>query len=218
MGINVPDMGTSNRIADRQGSYNASWSVADALFTSTQQRVLGLLFGRADRTYSVSELIASTGSGSGAVQRELAKLAASGLVTATPVGNQKRYQANAGSPIHHELVAIIRKTVGLAEPVREALAPLAAQIVAAFVYGSVAKGSDISSSDIDLMIVSDSLTLAELMGAIAPVESALGRAVNPTLYTRKELHHRLRNASAFVKRVMEQPRIWLIGSDEQIRP
>lgn len=216
LGSTVPNMGTKRQVKDMQGSYHASWSVAGALFTTTQQRVLGLLFGRPDRTYSVSELIALSGSGSGGVQREIAKLAASGLVVATPVGNQKRYQANPRSPVHQELVSIIRKSVGLAEPLRDALAPLAPHIDAAFVYGSVAKGTDVASSDIDLMVVSDSLALAELMRAIAPLEATLGRTVNPTLYTRSELQKRKKAANTFVKRVLEQPRIWLIGSDEQI--
>jgi predicted nucleotidyltransferase len=212
----MPNMGTKHQVKDVQGSYLASWSVSDALFTTTQQRILGLLFGRSDGSYSVSELIALSGSGSGAVQRELAKLVASGLVLATPVGNQRRYQANPRSPVHQELVSIIRKTVGLAEPLRGALAPLASHIDAAFVYGSVAKGTDVASSDIDLMVVSDALTLAELMQAIAPLEATLGRTVNPTLYTRSELQKRKKAANAFIKRVLQQPRIWLIGSDEQI--
>ena len=117
-------------------------SLADALFSTTQQRVLGLLFGQPDRSFYATELISLAGSGSGAVQRELARLEQSGLVAVHRIGTQKHYQANPDSPLYSELQGIARKTVGLAEPLRDALAPFAGKIIAAFVYGSVAKRQD----------------------------------------------------------------------------
>lgn len=189
-------------------------SLAGALFTHTQQRVLALLFGQPQRSFTVSELIAATGAGSGAVQREVAKLADSGLLTVQPQGNQKRYRANPAAPIHDELVGIVQKTVGLAEPLREALAPLADRILAAFVYGSVAKRSDTAASDIDLMIVSDTLGYAEVMLALHPLIERLGREINPTLYSRAELAQRLHAGNAFATRVLEQPQLWLMGDKD----
>lgn len=189
-------------------------SLAGALFTHTQQRVLALLFGQPQRSFTVSELIAATGAGSGAVQREVAKLADSGLLTVQPQGNQKRYRANPAAPIHDELVGIVQKTVGLAEPLREALAPLADRILAAFVYGSVAKRSDTAASDIDLMIVSDTLGYAEVMLALHPLIERMGREINPTLYSRAELAQRLHAGNAFATRVLEQPQLWLMGDKD----
>ena len=125
----MPKMGTK----PTHTSETHRTSLAGALFSGTQQRVLGLLFGQPDRSFYATELINLAGVGSGAVQRELARLAQSGLVTVKPVGNQKHYQANPDSPIYAELCGIAQKTVGLAEPLREALAPLAKKIVAAFV-------------------------------------------------------------------------------------
>ena len=124
-------------------------SLADALFTKTQQRVLGVLFGQSERSFYAAELIRDAGTGSGAAQRELAKLEESGLIVARRIGNQKHYQANAASPLFSELRNIMLKTVGLAEPLRDALKPLSSAIRAAFVYGSVAKATNQSSSDID---------------------------------------------------------------------
>lgn len=210
VGINLPNMG----IKQAPSSLVATGGIADALFTQTQQRVLGLLFGQPGRGYIVSELIAATGAGSGAVQRELAKLVESGLVNVQPQGNQKLYRANPDAPIHDELVAIVRKTVGLAEPLREALAPLADRILAAFVYGSIAKRSDHASSDIDLMIVSDTLGYAEVMAVLHPLIERLGREINPTIYPLQELHARLHAGNAFVARVIEQPQLWLIGDKD----
>lgn len=191
--------------------------LADALFTTTQQRVLGALYGQPQRSFTVSELIASTSAGSGAVQRELAKLTASGLLTMRPIGNQKHYQANPAAPIHGELVGIIQKTVGLAEPLRDALRPLSKKIVAAFVYGSVAKRSDTARSDIDLMIISGKLGYADAIVALADVEEKLGRKINPTIYSPAELAKRVESDNAFVKRVLEQPKIWLIGGEDGLR-
>lgn len=192
-------------------------SLAATLFSGTQQRVLGLLFGQPDRTFYATELIALAGVGSGAVQRELARLVQSGLVTVRPVGNQKHYQANPNSPIYAELCGIARKTVGLAEPLREALAPLASKIHAAFVFGSIAKKTDTAGSDIDLMIVSDSLEYGDTFLALQSVSAQLGREVNPTIYTRKELAKRIRNGEAFVTRVLSQAKVWLIGGEDDLR-
>lgn len=188
--------------------------LADALFTTTQQRVLGALYGQPQRSFTVSELIASTGAGSGAVQRELAKLVVSGLLTVRPIGNQKHYQADPAAPIHGELVGIIQKTVGLAEPLRDALGPLSKKIVAAFVYGSVAKRSDTARSDIDLMVVGDA-GFAEVVNAVYPLHERLGREVNPIVLTSKEFHKRARD-SGFIGRVLGQPKIWLVGGEDSL--
>lgn len=208
-------MKSNNRVSEAAALY-ANTSLSDALFTTTQQRVLGCLFGQPDRSFTVSELIQTTGAGSGAVQREIARLAGSGLLTMEPVGNQKRYRADPASPIHTELVSIVRKTFGLATPLRETLAPLAEHIVAAFVYGSVAKGADTAASDIDLMLVSDALTYADVMTALHPLIERMGREIHPTLYTRAELHKRIAAGNSFVTRVLAQPRLWIVGGEHDL--
>jgi predicted nucleotidyltransferase len=191
-------------------------SLADALFSTTQQRVLGLVFGQPDRSYYATELIGLVGAGSGAVQRELARLESSGLVTVRRLGTQKHYQANPDSPVFVELTGIVRKTVGLAEPLREALSPVASGILAAFVFGSVAKRKDTATSDIDLMVVSDRLTYADVFEALEPVTAKLGRTINPTVYSRRELAKRRREANAFVTRVLAQPKLWIIGTENDL--
>jgi predicted nucleotidyltransferase len=191
-------------------------SLADALFTKTQQRVLRVLFGQPERSFYASELIRDAGTGSGAAQRELAKLEGSGLISARRIGHQKHYQANAASPLYSELRNIVLKTVGLAEPLRDALKPLSFAIRAAFVYGSVAKATDQAASDIDLMIISDRLTYGEVFGALDRVTRAVGRKVNPTVYTAAEFSKRARTENAFVTRVLEQPKLWVIGSEDDL--
>ena len=188
-------------------------SLADALFSTVQQRVLGLLFGHPERSFYASELIQLVGAGSGAVQREIARLEQSGLVTMHRSGAQKHYQANRKSPLFAELRSIARKTVGLAEPLRAALEPLKPHIAAAFVYGSVAKRRDTASSDIDLMVLSDSLTYADAFKVLEPLSAHLGRSVNPSVYSRAEWLKRVKGGNAFVSRVLAQPKLWIIGSE-----
>ena len=192
-------------------------NLSDALFSTTQQRVLGLLFGQPDRSFYATEMIGLAGVGSGGVQRELARLAQSGLVTVRPVGNQRHYQANPEAPIYVELCGIVRKTFGMADPLRLALTPLAAQIKCAFVFGSVAKRPDTASSDIDLMVISDSLGYADTFAALEVASTQLGRTVNPTIYSTKELAKRIKQGEAFVTRVLAQPKLWLIGGDDDLR-
>jgi predicted nucleotidyltransferase len=190
--------------------------LAEVLFTGTQQRVLALLFGQPARSFYASELIGLAGMGSGAVQRELGRLAGSGLLTVRAIGNQKHYQANPKTPIFSELTGIVQKTFGLADPLRQALVPLTKQVIAAFVYGSVAKKTDTAESDIDLMVISDQLTYADLYVALEEAAATIGRTVNPTVLTRKELARRLKAKDSFTTRVLAQPKLWIIGDENSL--
>ena len=180
----------------------ATTSLADALFTTTQQRLLALLFGQPSRSFFATELIGLTGSGSGAVQRELERLTSSGLVNVSLVGRRKHYQANHQSPVFEELRGLVVKTVAVLQPVRGVLKPLADRISLALVYGSVANGTDTASSDIDLLIVADDLTLEDVYSALIPVEAELDRRIHPTLYTSREFADRKSAQSAFLTNVL----------------
>ena len=218
----MPIMGTQtgNRKARRRRRSPANRDgergpvgLADALFKSTQQRILGLLFGQPGRSFFATQLIALTGSGSRAVQRELKRLASSGLVTVTRIGNQKHYQANDTSPVFEELKSLIIKTVGLADPIRQVLAPLAQTIELALLYGSVPKGTDTASSDIDLLVVSDALALEDLYAALTPAEASLDREISPTLYTSREFKKRRNARNPFLTRVLEGEHMVLLGDE-----
>lgn len=197
-------MGTG-RVAPRRTS------ITDALFSRTQQRVLGLLFGEPERSFFATEIIERAGAGRGSVQRELERLADSGLVTVTRVGNQKHYQANAKAPVFSELRSLILKTSGIADPIRQALRPLAPRIDLALVYGSVARGEAHAGSDVDLLVVSEDLLLEQLYARVLAAEKTLGRRINPTLYTPEEFRKRRQNSS-FVQKVLAGPVIPLIGT------
>lgn len=189
-------------------------SLADALFTSTQQKVLGLLFGQPDRSFFVTQIMALVNAGRGAVQRELYRLEVSGLATVQMIGTQKHYQANRNSPLFAELCSIVRKTVGLEEPLRTAVASLPGKVILAMIYGSVANRTDTSASDIDLLLVSDDLTLEDVYTALAPAEKLLDRRLSPTLYTTQEYDRRREQENPFLVRVLCGPKIILTGSTD----
>jgi predicted nucleotidyltransferase len=214
MGCIIPIMGT--RPLPTQTSSRPVNGIASALFTKVQQRVLGVLFGNPSRSFYANEVINLAGCGTGAVQRELTRLAGAGLLSVKRVGNQKHYQANAAAPVYEELRGLVMKTSGLTDVLRAALAPLATGIRAAFVYGSVAKGQDTASSDIDLLVVSESLTYADIFAAIEGASTRLSRKVNPAVYARKDLDRRLRQGNAFIKRVLSQPKLWVIGGEDDL--
>lgn len=210
MGCMIPIMGIN-----RDASPDAM-AMADALFGRVRQRVLALLFGRPDRSFYTNEIIAWVDGGSGAVQRELARLDAAGLVTVSPVGRQKHYRANEAAPIFAELRGIVLKTSGLGDVIRAALAPLEPEISAAFVFGSIANGAAAAESDVDLMVISDRLTYAELFGALEDASAQLARPVNPTIYTPAEFADRRAEGNPFLTKVLERPMIWLIGGADAL--
>jgi predicted nucleotidyltransferase len=205
----VPNMGSFDR---------KTFSISDALFTKTQQQLLRLLFGQPEKSFYSKEIVDKAGIGTGTVLRELEKLSTAGLVTVKKIGNQKHYQANPSSPVFDELKGIVRKTFGLADPLHLVLEQFKNKIKVAFIYGSVAKGSDTAESDIDLMLISDQLTYPDLLVSFSELETQLGRQLNPTIYTVEEFRSKMIAENSFVARVIEQPKIFLIGSKDDLPP
>lgn len=208
MGMIIPNMGTKTR--------STPIGLADALFSPVQQRVLGLLFGQPQRRFQSAEVIRLARSGTGGVHRFLTRLGEVGLITVTRSGNQKYYQANRASPVFSELHRLIVKTVGVVGPLRRALEPKARKIHAAFVYGSMAKRTETARSDIDLMVITDSLSYPEIFETLQSTERALARPVNPTVLTLSEWRAKRAQPGSFAARVAQRPRLFVIGSDDDI--
>ena len=141
---------------------------------------------------------------------ELAKLGEAGLLVVSRQGNQNQYQANKASPIFNELKHIVQKTFGIADVVREALAPVLINFERAFIYGSAAKGEAHAASDVDVMLVGEGLSYADIMQRLESVETRLQRTVNPTLYSPAEFAKRVDESQSFILGVMEQPKINLL--------
>lgn len=193
-----------------------SANLSDALFTKVQQRVLSIIFGHPDRTFFGNEIIRLAGVGTGAVTRELDKLVSSGLIMVIRTGNQKHYQANPSSPIYSELRGIVLKSFGVSDVLRQALIPFVGRIQVAFIYGSVAKGQDTAKSDIDLMVVSDEVGYPDLFTVLSSAEKDLGRQISPTIYTHADWEKRRVEGNDFLARIMEQPKIFILGTENDI--
>jgi predicted nucleotidyltransferase/predicted transcriptional regulator with HTH domain len=191
-------------------------SLSSALFSNVQKRLLALIFGSPERSFYMSEIVRSVRSGTGAVERELSRLQRSGLVSVQRIGNQKHYRANSESPIFNELHSIVRKTVGLKEPLKDSLGPCADRIKFAFVYGSVAKQTDTARSDIDLMVIGDDITYSDLYAGLQQAESILGRPVNPTILDSEEWKRRRTKKNAFIEKIGAQPKIFIFGSEADL--
>lgn len=198
------------------GSMTETVSLSNALFSKVQQRVLALIFGQPERSFYGSEIVRNVHSGTGAVERELSRLQHSGLVSVERIGNQKHYRANQDSPIFEELKSLIVKTVGLAEPIRKSLEPYADSITTAFVYGSVAKGTDTARSDIDLMVIGDGLNYSDLYTAAQQAEVQLRRKINPTFLSPKEWQRKTLDIGSVINKISASPKIFILGSEKDL--
>jgi predicted nucleotidyltransferase len=190
--------------------------VADALFTKVQRRVLGILFGQPDRSFLSKEVITLADCGTGAVHRELMRLTASRLVTVSSAGWEKHYQANRQSPVFEELRSLVVKTFGLVEAIRETLTAIADRIQVAFVYGSQASGTDKASSDVDVMVVGEDLSYAEVYAALGDAERILGRPINPTVVSLTEWQRRRQDRNHFLQNVSERPKLFVLGTEDDL--
>lgn len=185
--------------------------LSNALFTETQCKLLGLLYGQPERSFYTKEILRLTGMGVATIKRELDRMLAAGILRMTKVGNQHHYQANPACPIRDELIAIVKKTIGLIEVIRQVLAPLAKRITWAFVFGSMASGKETAASDIDVLIIGE-VDFAEAVNALYPVQEILGREINPKIFRREEWGKLLKEGDIFVKEVMAKPRMDVIGA------
>lgn len=193
-----------------------STSIGDALFTKTQQQVLGLLYANPNKAFYSNEIVRLAGMGRGTVRRELERLTDAGLLVVSRAGNQLHYQVNQNSPVYAELYGLVVKTFGVVDVLREALEPLAESIVAAFVFGSVARGQETASSDIDLMLIG-SVSFEEVVSAVYPCHSMLGREINPSVYSISEFAQKIKEKNSFITQVMEQPKLMILGREDDIR-
>lgn len=200
LGTIVPIMGTPVEV------------ISDALFGEARRAVLALLFGRPDEEFYLREVIRAAGVGQGAVQRELKRLVAAGLVLRRVRGRQVHFRANPDSPVYDELRGLLLKTAGAVEVLRSALASLSDRVRFAFIYGSVARGDERRQSDIDLMVVGD-VSLGEVVKCLGPAQERLGREVNPTVYSEEEFRSRAAAGRHFIRRVMAGGKVYVVGNE-----
>jgi len=186
-----------------------------SLFGHTRSALLAMLYGHADQSFYVRQLVRAVGAGHGALQRELKHLTEMGLVLRRTQGNQVLYQANSQSPIFSEVKSLITKTVGIHDVIRSALVSLGSEIQIAFVYGSVARQKERADSDVDLMVLGNA-SFSDVVSALGPAQTALGREINPTLFPVSEFRSKLAAGNHFLRSVMKEKRLFVLGTDNEL--
>ena len=184
--------------------------MVEILFGAYRRQLLALLLLRPDESFYVREIGRLTGVPAGSLHRELKLLSDAGLLLRSVTGNQVRYQVDRACPIQEELAGIFRKTAGLADVLREALAPIAGKIRLAFIFGSVAQGKERATSDVDVVVVG-SASFAAVVEALNQAGERLRRDVNPVVMTKGAFEAKLTGRDRFVARVAREPKIYLLG-------
>ncbi len=190
--------------------------MAAVLFPGTKRKILALFFLNPDQEYYFSEVVRLTGTRQGVIQRELKTLAEAGILNAEKRGRQKFYTVNRKHPIFRDLRNIIFKTFGVIGQIREALEPLVKKIKVAFVHGSFAKGEEISGSDIDLFVIGRT-GLDEIVSALSSVEQALGREINPALFSEIEFKKKYSQKNHFLRSMAKTEKEFIIGTEDEFR-
>ena len=190
--------------------------LCSGLFGKTRQAVLALLYGRADSSFYTKQILDAVKIGRGTVQRELKNLTDTGIIIREVQGRQVYYRANARCPIFDELKSIVRKTFGVADVIRQSLAPDADKIRVAFIFGSMARSTDDRRSDIDLMVVGK-ISFGDVVSLLTPAEQKLGREVNPVVYPIAEFKKKVKEDHHFVKTVLEDEKIFVVGDEDELR-
>jgi len=185
------------------------------LFGKTRRAVLALLYSHVEEPFYLRQIARTAGGGLGAVQRELKKLSEAGIIRRTVRGRQVYYQANPECPVYSELKSLVVKTVGVGDVLRAALVPLSDRINVAFLFGSLARGGERSSSDADVMIVGD-VTFAEVVSVLGRAQETVRREINPLVYPPEEFQSKLTADHHFLKKVLEESKFFLIGDEYEL--
>jgi len=190
--------------------------MTSVLFPGTKRKILALFFLNSDQEYYFSEVVRLTGTRQGVIQRELKTLAEAGILDTEKRGRQKFYTVNRKHPIFRDLRNIIFKTFGVIGQIREALEPMAKKIKVAFVYGSFVKGDEVSGSDLDLFVIGRA-GLDEIVSALSTVEQALGREINPSLFSETEFRKKYSEKNHFIRSIMKSEKEFIIGAEDELR-
>ena len=184
--------------------------VASTLFGKTRLAVLTVLFEQPQRPRYLRELARLTGVSTGALQLELSRLTEANLLLRERDGNRVAYRPNTTSQIFEELSSIVHKTCGIPGLIRHALASHGGRISQALIYGSLAKGTSQSASDVDLLVVGN-IPLKDLVQSLSQVEGDIGREINPRLFTEKEFKAKIAANDRFLAGILNGPTLPVIG-------
>jgi uncharacterized protein len=190
-------------------------SLGDMLFGQTRGRVLALLYGKPDELFFGREIARLTQTSSGTTRRELETLSKFGLVLKSVAGRQVYYRANSSHSVFPDIQSLLAKTSGIYHQLRSALEPLAAQISFTIVYGSIVRGDSFPNSDIDILVIGNA-TLDDVLLHLAPLETPLGRPINPTVFSLQDFRSKIQRGNHFLSAVMRGKKVWLFGDENEL--
>jgi predicted nucleotidyltransferase len=174
-----------------------------------------MFFQRPDRAFYVREIERITGEDYKNVSRELQNLEDLGLLRSRKQGNLKYFSLNTDFLIYEELKSIFLKTSGAVGVLKPVLSKMKG-IEFAFIYGSLASGTESADSDIDLMVIGK-VPLESLLKSTRQPEGILSRDINTSLYEVSEIKKRLKKSDPFITEVLNGPKIMLIGNEDELR-
>ena len=187
-----------------------------ALFGKTRRAVLALFLGNEERSFYLRSVARQVSAGHGAVQRELSRLVDAGILERSVDGRQVYFRVNRECPIFTELRGLMLKTAGAAGVLREHLSRLAERIRVAFLFGSIAKGTGMRASDVDVMVIGD-VSFGEVVQALLPAQDQLSREVNAIVYPPREFSRKLAARHHFLTRVLDDAKVFLIGDESDLK-
>ncbi len=187
-------------------------SLSELLFPNQYRRkVLALLLANPDKSLHLRELARLTATSPGTLKKELDALTEVGLLQMQKVGNLSQFSANTQHPVYPELLALIRKTIGVHDVLAAALGPLGSQVEVAFVFGSVANASETSHSDVDVLVIGGA-TFGQVINALYDAQTTLGREINPKVMTRQEWQEKRKQGNIFVTELLNKPKLFVVGT------
>ena len=186
----------------------------DGLLGRQTAAVLSVLLARPESRLYQRQIAQLAGLRLLQAQRALRALADLGVLLTHHEGNRVYYSPDPSCPILPELTAMVLKTAGLADVLQEALAGVEG-IALAFIFGSMAKGTFDSRSDVDVLVVGDG-SFADISAALLPAQERLGREITPTVYSPEEFQQRVAEKHHFLARVLSEPKIMLVGTPDDV--
>jgi predicted nucleotidyltransferase len=187
-------------------------SISELLFPNQYRRkVLVLLLTNPSKSLHLRELARLTAASPGTLKKELDALTAVGLLLVCKVGNQTQFRANTEHPVYPELLALIHKTIGLHDVIAAALEPLGELVEVAFVFGSVARATETSHSDVDLLLIGNA-TFGQVVNALYDAQTTLGREINPKVMTRQEWQEKRTQGNVFMTELLNKPKVFVVGT------
>ena len=188
-------------------------TLSGILSSRVRAEIFRLLFGLNEKELHMREMERQAALSLGTIRQDLKKVVKLDLVKARRDGNRLYYRANTDHPLFPEIRNLVLKTAGLVEVIKSALDREGIEV--AFIFGSLARSKERAESDVDLMVIG-TIGLRSLSSRLAGVSEQIGREINPHALSIEEFRRRKQNGNHFLSNVIESPKLFIIGSENDL--